>query len=107
MAQNTMRRHGRAMTARRRDQLTGLQPDERALHGAFGKARLIGDHAQARPDRLPALSHGAAIEKHEYEKSGWLLIMSDKVAQQDIQDVIVHCYGLMKTRHSIFVPLYR
>jgi hypothetical protein len=79
MAQDAVGRHGGTMTARGRDQLPRSQPDQCGLHGAFGKARFIRDHAQTCPDRPPALTRGAAIKKQKYEKRSRLLIVPDQV----------------------------
>ena len=100
MSQNPMRRDGGSMVARCLHQLAELQGHDRALHCAFGKPGFIGEHAQAGFDRLPALTGGAAGKKKVNEKCRWLLIVTDDITHQDIEDVVVYRNSLAKTRHE-------
>ena len=100
MSQNPMRRDGGSMVARCLHQLAELQRRDRCLDRAFGKPGFIGEHAQAGFNRLPALTGGAAGKKKVNEKCRWLLIVTDDITHQDIEDVVVYRNSLAKTRHE-------
>ena len=95
------------MSVRRLYQLAEVQRRKRALHGAFGQAGFIGQHAQAGIDRLPALASGAPGKIKIDEKCRRLLIVSDDIAHQHIQNVIIDRDGLMEARHNCILVLYR
>ncbi len=95
-----MGRHRGPMSARGLYQLAKLQRHKGALHRAFGKAGFIGQHAQASIDRSPALASGAARKVKIDEECRRLLIVSDNIAQEHVQDVIIDRHGLMEARHT-------
>lgn len=101
MAQDAVSGHGRDVIARRLHELAKVEFHERALHRALRKSSFIGEHAQTRFDRLPALARGAAVKKQIDEKRGRLLIVSNDIAHENIQDVIVDWHGLLKARHVV------
>ncbi len=87
------------MSARCLHQLAEMQRGKGALDRAFGKSGFIGQHAQTGTDRSPALASGAPGKIKIDEECRRLLIMSDDIAHQDIEDVIIDRHGLMEARH--------
>ena len=98
-----MGRHGGAMIARCLYELAELQGHECGLHRTFGKPGFVGQHAQACFDRLPALTSGAAGKKQIDEERGRLLIVSDDIAHEHVENVIIDRHGLAKARHGRIV----
>ena len=88
------------MIARCLDQLTELQRCDGGLHRAFGKAGFSGEHAETGFDRLPALADSPAGKIKIEEECRRLLIMSDDIAHEHIQDVIIDGHGLVEARHD-------
>ena len=88
------------MSARGFHQLPEMQCSESALDCAFGQAGFFGQHAQAGIDRSPALASGAPGKIKIDQECGWLLIVSDDIAHQHIQDVVINRDGLMEARHN-------
>jgi hypothetical protein len=95
-----MGRHRGPMSARCLYQLAEVQYGKGALHGTFGKSGFIGQHAQAGIDRSPALASGAPGKIKIDEECRRLLIMSDNIAHEHIQNVIIDRHGLMEARHA-------
>ena len=91
--------HSGGMSTRGFHQLAEMQRSESALDCAFGQAGFLGQHAQAGIDRSPALASGAAGKIKIDEECRRLLIVSDDIAHQDIEDVIIDRHGLMEARH--------
>jgi hypothetical protein len=91
------------MSARCLHQLAEMQRGKGALHCAFGQASFIGQHAQAGFDRLPALASSAPGKKKINQECGRLLIVSDNIAHEHIQNVIIDRHGLMEARHARIV----
>jgi len=102
-----MDRHRSGMSARCLHQLAEMQGSEGALDCAFGQTGFVGQHAQAGIDRLPALASGAPAKIKINEECRRLLIVSDDIAHQDIEDVIIDRHGLMEARHNCILVLYR
>jgi len=102
-----MGRHRGGMSARCLHQLAKLQRRQGALHCAFGKSGFIGQHAQAGIDRSPALASGAAGKIEIDEECRRLLIVSDDIAHQHIQNIIIDRHGLTEARHIAICMLYR
>ena len=97
-----------AISARCLHQLTEVQRGKGALHGAFGESGFIGEHAQAGLDRSPALASGAPGKIKIDEECCRFLIVSDNIAHQHVQDVIIDRHDLTKARHKIALwMLYR
>lgn len=90
------------MSARCLHQLAEVQRSEGALHCTFGQAGFFGQHAQAGIDRSPALASGAPGKIKIDEECRRLLIVSDDIAHQHIQNVIIDRDGLMEARHNGF-----
>jgi len=88
------------MSARCLHQLAEMQRGKSALHGTFGQADFIGQHAQTGIDRSPALASGASRKIKIDQECRRLLIMSDDIAHQHIQNVIIDRHGLMEARHN-------
>ena len=97
-----MGRHCGGMCARGFHQLAEMQRGKSALHGTFGEADFFGQHAQAGIDRSPALAGSAAGKIKIDQECGRLLIVSDDIAHQHIQNVIIDRDGLMEARHTVF-----
>ncbi len=95
------------MRARCLHQLTETQRGKGALHRAFGKSGFIGQHAQAGFDRSPALASGAPGKIKVDEECRRLLIVSDDIAHEHIQNVIIDRHSLVEARHNCIVMLYR
>lgn len=100
MAQNAMLRNGGGMLARGTDELTRPQSFERDLHRALGKTGAFRDHPQAGGDRLPSLALRRAVKMEINQESRRLVIVADKVAHQDIEDIIVDRDGCAETWHN-------
>ena len=107
MAQHTMPRCCRRMIAFGREELTTLQRGERGLHGALRQAGVVGQFAQAPGHRAPILSDGLTIEPDVDEKRRRLLVVSDEIAQQDIEHIVVNGHGAAEARHGSRLPHYR
>ena len=102
-----MGRHSGPMSARCFHQLAKLQRRQGALHCAFGKPGFISQHAQAGFDRSPALASGAPGKIKVDEECRRLLIVSDDIAHEHIQNVIIDRHSLVEARHNCIVMLYR
>src|SRR4026207_292895 len=72
------------------DQFAAAQGCEGGLDGAFEKAGRAGKRSYARDDRFPFLSRGLAVKIQINQISGWLLVVPDQIAHQDIENVIVN-----------------
>jgi predicted enzyme related to lactoylglutathione lyase len=96
--------HGGPMRARCFHQLTKLQLQHRALHGALRKAGSIGQHAQAGFDRLPVLAGGATGKMEIDQECRGLLIMPDDIAHEHVKNVIIDGNASVKTRHHYVLP---
>jgi hypothetical protein len=96
--------YGGAMRARGFQQLAILQLCDRTLHCAFGKAGLIGQHAQAGFDRLPVLAGGAAGEIEVNQEGSRMLIVSDDIAHEHVKNVIIDWNGSVEARHDRVLP---
>ncbi len=99
-----MGRHRSPMSARRLYQLAEVQRRKRALHGAFGQAGFIGQHAEAGFDRLPVLAGGAAGKVEINQEGRRLLIMPDDIAHEHVENVIIDWNGSVKARHPRVLP---
>ena len=102
-----MGRHSGPMSARCFHQVAKVQRCQRALHCALGKPSLIGQHAEASIDRSPALASSAAGKIKINEECRRLLIVSDNIAHEHIQNVIIDRHGLTEARHARILMLYR
>ena len=80
-------------------QLPVLQFRDRSLHGAFGKAGFIGQHAQAGFDRLPVLAGGAGGKIEVNQEGSRLLIVPDDIAHENVEHVIIDWNRSVKPRH--------
>jgi len=102
-----MGRHRGRMSARCLHQLAEMQRSEGALHCTFGQAAFIGQHTQAGIDRSPALASSAPGKIKIDEECRRLLIVSDDIAHQHIQNIIIDRHGLTEARHIAICMLYR
>src|SRR5262249_37046525 len=70
------------------------------LNGAFRKAGVLGNRAQAGADRFPVLFFRFPVKIKENKERGRLMIMPDQVRHQDVNDVIVDRDGATKAWHD-------
>ena len=84
------------------DQFATAQGCKSDLDGALGKASRVGKRSYARDNRFPFLPRGLAVKIQVNQVCGWLLIVSDQIAHQDVENVIVDRNGLAKPRHVVF-----
>ena len=95
-----MTRSGGGVVAGSDDQFAAAQVCEGGLDRAFGKASRVGKRSHARGDRFPFLPRGLAVKIQINQVSGWLLIVPDQIAHQDVENVIVDGNGLAKSGHT-------
>lgn len=92
--------HRGRMLARRLDQLSPAQEFQCGLHGALGQAGCFREHAQTRGDRLPLLARSLAVEVEINEIRGWLAIVADDIAHQNVENVVVDWNGFAVSGHG-------
>ena len=95
-----MTRSGGGVVAGSDDQFAAAQVCEGGLDGAFGKAGRVGKRSQTRGDRFPFLPRGLAVKVQINQIGGRLLIVTDQIAHQDVENVIVDGNGLFEARHG-------
>ena len=101
MAKHAMARSGGGVVACGDDQFAAAQVCESGLDGAFGKPGCVGKRSYARDDWLPFLPRGLAIKIKINQKGGWLLIVADQIAHQNVEHVIVDRNGFAKAHQKI------
>ena len=74
---------------------------ERALHRTFGKSGGFGKSAQTRGDWFPFTARSLTVKMQKHKISGRLLIVSDKVAHQDIEHIVVDRNDRFEARHDV------
>ena len=95
-----MARSGSDVVRGRRNQLSAPQMYERGVDCAFREPRCIGDCAHTSADRSQFVSCSLTIEVQvNHERSG-LLIVSDQIAHEHIEHVIVDGNGTFEARIS-------
>jgi hypothetical protein len=99
VAQDAMLRESGGMFARRSNQLARPQPFQGDLDRTFGKPGSFRDHPQAGADWLPSLPFGLAVEMKINQKRGRLVVVTNQVTHQDVQDIIVDRDRLAETGH--------
>jgi hypothetical protein len=100
MAQDAMSWHRGRVLAFGFDQLAAPQQFQCGLDRALRQAGFFGKHSQAGLNRPPSRA-GASSIKREINKIGsGLAIMTDDVAHQNVEDVIVVRDRLAKSRHG-------
>ena len=95
------------MSARCLHQLAEMQRGKSALHGTFGQADFFGQHAQTGIDRSPVLASGASGKIKIDQECRRFLIVSDDIAHEHIQDVIIDRHSLVEARHNRILMLHR
>jgi hypothetical protein len=100
VAKDAMTRQGGRVFALAFDQLAPAQKIESGLDGALGESGLFRKGAQARRDRFPFHPGRLPIEIKVNEIRGRLPIVTDDVAHQDIEDVVVDGNALSETGHE-------
>ncbi len=81
------------------DQLAAAKGGESDLYGAFGKSGRLRKRSQARGHWFPLRPRGQAVKIQINQIRSWLLIVSDQIAHQHVQNVIVNGNGLFKAMH--------
>ena len=107
VAQDTMARSGGGVIAGRVDKFATTQILERSLNGAFGKAGRVGEGTQACGDWFPFVPCGLTVEIQINKVSRRPLVVPDKIAHQDIEQVIIDWNNFSKSRHGLVNQLYR
>ena len=72
---------------------------ERSVHRALGESGCLGDCAYTSADVVPFVSRGLAVKVQVNHKRGRLLIVTNQIAHQHIEHVIVNGNCLFETRH--------
>ena len=70
------------------------------MDGALREPGFFRKRAQTRRNWFPFRARGAAVEVKINKIRGWLAIVADDVAHENIHDVIVNWNGFAKTRHG-------
>jgi len=99
MPHHAMLRQSGRMCALRTNQLAPPQPFQGDLNRAFGEAGSFRDHSQAGADWPPSLPLRRAIKMKVNEKSGWLMVVSNQVGHQNIENIIIDRDRPAETRH--------
>jgi hypothetical protein len=99
MAQDAMGRDRGRVIALALDQLASAQKFKRGLDGAFREPGFLRQRAKAGLDRFPFRANGPAEEMEVNEIRSGLAIVTDDVAHENIEDVVVYGNGFTKTRH--------
>ena len=99
VAKNTMPWSSSDVMGSRRDQLSTPQMCKRRMHGAFGKSGCVGNCTHTGADVAPLVSRGLTVKVQVNHKRGRLLIVSDQIAHEHIDHVIVDGNGAFETRH--------
>lgn len=95
-----MARSSRSMVACGGDQFAAAKGCDGDLDCAFGKASRVGKRSQTGGHRLPFLSRGLAVKIKVNQISGWPLVVTDQIAHQDVENVVVDAHGLFEARHE-------
>jgi hypothetical protein len=82
------------------DQFAAAQGCKSDLDSALGKASRVGKRSYARGNRFPLLPRGLAVKTQINQISGWLLIVSDHIPHQDVENVVVDGNAFAKSRHT-------
>lgn len=100
MTPDTMSRNRRGVRACTLDQLTTPQEFESSLDRAFRKAGFFRERTQTGRDWLPSGARSLTIEMEINEIGSRLAIVTDNVAHQNVQDVVVDRDRFAETRHG-------
>ena len=82
------------------DQFATSQQFERSLNGALRETGFFRERTQTRRHRFPFRARRAAVEVKINKVGGWLAIVADDVAHENVHDVIVNRNGFAKARHG-------
>ncbi len=72
---------------------------ERRMYGAFGQSGCVGDRAHTDADVAPLVSCGLAVKVQVNRKRGRFLVVTDQIAHQHVEHVIVDGNGAFETGH--------
>ena len=101
-----MSRRRRCVIASRGDQFATTQTFESGLDGALGKAGGVGKGAQTCRNRFPLIARRLAIKMEVYQIRGWLLIVTNQIAHENVENVVVHCDDCFKPWHDVDLNNY-
>src|SRR5262249_45175734 len=87
--------------SRSHDQFTATKALKSALNRAFGKPGFVRKRAETCCDGLPIAARGTAIKMQINQKSGRLLVMTNQIAHQDVEHVIVDRDSLFKAGQRV------
>ena len=99
MSQDLVRGHCGSIGPIRLDQLTTLQGRECDLNRALGKPGTLSHITKAGWNFSPAALLSLAVKIKINKERGRVPIMTDQVAKQHVDDVIINRNGAMKARH--------
>ena len=91
---------GRGVVALSDDQFPAAQCLKGNLDSALREAGRIGKCSYTRDDRLPSFARSLTVKIEINQISGRLLIMSDQITHQHVENVIVNWNGFAKSRHG-------
>lgn len=83
------------------DQLAIAQTLQCSLNRALGQAGRIGNLPETGGNRFPVLLLGNAVKPEKDEKRGWMMVVCDQVAHQNIDDVIINRNGSTESGHDL------
>ena len=101
MSKNVMTRSRGRTRARAQDQFSPPQMGERGVDRAFGEAGGFSERAKTCRDRPPLFADALSIQIQVNEIGGRFLVVSDQVAHQDIEHIIVNRNGDFESRHDV------
>ena len=95
-----MFRHRGRVIADGADEFAPAQELQGGLDGALREACRFGELAQAAGDWFPFLASRETVKVEVNQIRRGLLVVTDDVSHQDIEDVVVDGDGLAKSRHG-------
>src|SRR5215475_13402380 len=84
--QNTVGGHCRGRDLFCLKQFSSQKPAHACLRRAFGDAHRVGDRLVAYRNALTTAAGCFIAEPHVDEEAGWLVVMADEVAHQDVDN---------------------
>lgn len=100
MAQNQMRWNGGRVIAFTFDQLASTQKFQRGLDSALRDTGFVCQRAQTGSHRFPLCARSLAVKPQVNKIRGGLAIVTDDIAHENVEDVIVNRDGFAEARHA-------
>jgi hypothetical protein len=82
------------------DQFAAPEGFERDLDSGLRKTGRVRKRSQTRDDRFPFVPSSLAVKIEINEISRWSLVVSNEIAHQDVQNVILDGNGLFEASHG-------